>query len=154
MNSINKIGVMALTKIFKTKPYDSKGTTYVSEVIFSKQEINFDTLLMNNSKFYKIWSIELGVIYVDHKPNQSSVYCAILKTLKKLQKNGVPSHIIISEMVREDKKITNTYRIHRLTEDQELTMYYQDLMPSINKRDEGLRAKAEKEYKEYLAFFN
>ncbi len=145
---------MALTKIFKTKPYDSKGTTYVSEVIFSKQEINFDTLLMNNSKFYKIWSIELGVIYVDHKPNQSSVYCAILKTLKKLQKNGVPSHIIISEMVREDKKITNTYRIHRLTEDQELTMYYQDLMPSINKRDEGLRAKAEKEYKEYLAFFN
>ncbi len=114
---------MALTKIFKTKPYDSKGTTYVSEVIFSKQEINFDTLLMNNSKFYKIWSIELGVIYVDHKPNQSSVYCAILKTLKKLQKNGVPSHIIISEMVREDKKITNTYRIHRLTEDQELTIY-------------------------------
>jgi hypothetical protein len=154
MNSINKIGVMALTKIFKTKPYDSNGTTYISEVIFSKQEINFDTLLMNDSKLYKIWSIELGVIYVDHKANQSSVYCAILKTLKKLQKNNVPSHIIISEMVREDKKITNTYRIHRLTEDQELTMYYQDLMPSINKRDEGLRAKAEREYKEYLAFFN
>lgn len=145
---------MALTKIFKTKPYDSKGTTYVSEVIFSKQEINFDTLLMSNSKFYKIWSIELGVIDVALKANQSSVYCAILKTLKKLQKNGVPSHIIISEMVKEDKKINHTYTIHRLTEDQELTMYYQDLMPSINKRDEGLRVKAEKEYKEYLAFFN
>lgn len=152
MNSINKIGVMALTRIFAKKPLVSKEKTYVSEVIFSKQEINSTVLFREDcDKSYKIWSIELGIIDVPLKANQS-VYNAALRTLKKLQKDTVPSHLIISKTVKENNQVITTYTIYRLTEEQELTMYFQDLMPSIDKREKGLQTKAEKEHEQYLTW--
>jgi len=152
MNSINKIGVMALTKIFAKKPFFSKDKTYFSEVIFSKQEINSSVLSREDcDKSYQIWSIELGIIDVPLKANQS-VYNAVLRTLKKLQKDTVPSHLIISKTVKESNQVITTHTIYRLNEHQELTMYFQDLMPSIDKRAKGLRMKAEKEHEQYLSW--
>ena len=154
MNSINKIGVMALTKIFNKKPFVSQEKTYISKVIFSKQEINSEVLSRKDwNKSYKIWSIELGIIHVPIKGDQS-VYHAALRILKKLQKESVPSHLIISKTVTVDNEITTTYTIYRLTEEQELTMYFEGLMPSIDKRDKALQMKAEKERAEYVAWCN
>lgn len=152
MNTINKIGVMALTKIFTKKPYVSNEKTYVSEIIFSKQEINSAVLSREDcNKSYKIWSVELGIIDIPLKANES-VYNATLRTLKKLQKDTVPSHLIISKTVRGSNQVITTYTIYRLTEKQELTMYFQDLMPSIDKREKGLQMKAEKEHQQYLTW--
>ncbi|MEI6528923.1 MAG: hypothetical protein WCN88_00770 [Candidatus Falkowbacteria bacterium] len=143
---------MALTKIFAKKPYVSNEKTYVSEIIFSKQEINSTVLSREDcNKSYKIWSVELGIIDIPLKANQG-VYNATLKILKKLQKDTVPSHLIISKTVKESDQVVTTYTIYRLTEEQELTMYFQDLMPSIDKREKGLQMKAEKEREQYLAY--
>jgi hypothetical protein len=152
MNSINKIGVMALTRIFAKKPFISLEKTFISRVIFSKQEINEQVLSRSDwGKSYKIWSIELGIIDVPMKGHQS-VYRAALRVLKKLQKESVPSHLIISKVVTVDDKITTTYTIYRLTEEQERIMYFEGLAPSIEKRDRGLQVKAEKEYADYLVW--
>ena len=152
MNSINKIGVMALTKIFAKKPFVSNEKTYVSELIFCKQEITSDILNQEDcDKSYKIWSIELGIIDVPRKANQN-IYQATLRVLKKLQKDTVPSHLIIIRRVELDNRIIKIHTIYRLTEEQELTMYFQDLMPSIDKREKGLRIKAEKEREQYVAW--
>ena len=152
MNSINKIGVMALTKIFAKKPFVSNEKTYVSELIFCKQEITSDILNQEDcNKSYKIWSIELGIIDVPRKANQN-IYQATLRVLKKLQKDTVPSHLIIIRRVELDNRIIKIHTIYRLTEEQELTMYYEDLMPSIDKRDKALKLKAETEHEQYLAW--
>jgi len=143
---------MALAKIFVKKPFVSNEKTYVSEVIFSKQEINSDVLSRKDrDKYYKIWSIELGVIDVPLKTNQS-VYHATLRILKKLQKESVPSHLIISKTITKNNQVITTHTIYRLTEEQENTMYFQDLIPSIDKRQKGLQVRAEKEHTEYLAW--
>ncbi len=151
MNTINKIGVMALTKIFGKKPFVSNEKNYISELIFSKQEISPASFSKDYDKSYMIWSIELGIINVPLKINQN-VYRAVIKVLKKLQKDSVPSHLIVSEIKLESIKVTTTYTIYRFTEEQELTMYFQDLMPSINKREKELQVKAKKDQEQYLAW--
>ena len=128
---------MALTRIFERKPFVSNDQTYVSEVIFSEQEINFAVFSREDyNKSYKIWSIELGIIDVPLKANQS-VYHAVLKTLKKLQKNDVPSHLIVNKSVKESNQVITTYTIYRLTEEQELAMYLKILCPQSIKERKG-----------------
>jgi len=152
MNSINKIGVMALTKVFSKKPLVSNERTFVSEVIFSKQEINPKLISREDGrKSYKIWSIELGIIDLPFKANWN-LYESIIRTLEKQQREDVPSHLIVSERVEDDDTETTTHTIYRFTEEQELTMYFEDLMPSIEKRWKALQIKAEKDRDEYLAW--
>ena len=154
MNSINKIGVMALTKIFSKKTFGNQKNTYITKVVFSKQDIDSNVLSREDrNQSYKIWSIELGVIQLHPKADQS-IYKAALRILKKLQKESVPSHLIISKTVRHENGIViETHTIYRLTEEQENTMYFQDLMPSIDKRHKGWELAAEKEHSEYLIWF-
>lgn len=153
MNSVTKIGAMALTKIFVKKPFTSNGKTYISKITFSKEEIDFTLLNQEDDvTSYKIWSIELGIIDIRPRSKQN-LYQVIVKTLKKLQKEDVPSHLIIGQTAKKDDEITTTYTIFRLTEEQELTMYYQDLLPSINKRWEKLETLSEKQHEEYLAWY-
>lgn len=152
MNSINKIGVMALTKVFFKKTFVSNERTFSSEVIFSKQEIDPKIMFREDGhKSYKIWSIELGIIELFPKANQN-LYAAIIRTLEKQQREDVPSHLIISEVIGNDNSETTTHTIYRFTEEQELTMYFQDLMPSIDKRWKAIQTKTEKYHAEYLAW--
>ena len=143
---------MALTKVFSKKPVVSDEKTFVSEVIFSKQEINPKLIFREDGrKSYKIWSIELGIIDLLLKANQN-LYDAIIRILQKQQREDAPSHLIVIERVEHANMETTTYTIYRFTEEQELTMYFQDLMPSIEKRRESVQIKAEKDHAEYLAW--
>ncbi len=151
---------MALERILSHKPIACNERTLITKVYFSKNSINLSILRSHNllSPFidyrsYKIWSIELGMIEFVLKKNQT-LYHGIVRRLKKLQKENVPSHLIVSKDVAEGKTITTVHTIYRLTEEQEMEIYYEGLTPSINKRDSAFQERAVKEHEAYLAYIN
>lgn len=152
MNSITKIGRMALEKYFSHKPIICNEDTLISKVGISKKIINLLIIKDNDPhKVYRVWSIELGILEVNLKDEQT-LSSGILRKLKKLQKEDIPSHVIISRMVSEGKMRITTHTIYRLTDYQEAEMYHVGLFPSVKKRDEAIQRKAIKEHEEYLLY--
>lgn len=157
MNSVTKIGQVALKKHFAKKPFTSGGKTYASEVIFSSEIIELS--LFKDSDInginkkgrwtFRIWSIEIGLLTLDLKKGQT-LYQGIVRKLKKQQKEDVPSHIIITTAkLSDDKKtVTKTHIIYRLTEEQESEMLINHILPATDKRMDGKQQKLEKELAE------
>ncbi|MCR4280550.1 MAG: hypothetical protein NUV82_03950 [Candidatus Komeilibacteria bacterium] len=155
MKTITKIGKDALTKYFSKKPAFMKELRekWFTEVIFSKKPIDlstsldtdFEQKLPTNYSFYKMWSIEIGMLSLELKKDQTLLK-GISKKLNKLQKEDGPSHIIAGERITRNctiPEVTTTYTIYRLTEDQELEIYFDYLLPSITKRNKKLRENLE-----------
>lgn len=145
MNSITKIGKDALEKYFSKKPIFVKelNQKWFTRVVFSKKPIelsitrNSDFTEANrmNYRFYKIWSIEIGMLSLELKEEQTLLK-GIVRKLNKLQKQDAPSHIIVCESNTKDgttPEVTTTYTIYRLTDDQELLIFNDYLSPCIDK---------------------
>jgi hypothetical protein len=151
---------MALERILSQKPTTCNEITLITKVDFSENSIDLSILRNHNllSPFsgyrsYRMWSIELGMIDFVLKENQT-LYYGIVRRLKKLQKEDVPSHLIVSKYKVEGKVRTTTHTIYRLTEEQETEMYFEGLTPSINKRANALHERAVKEHEAYLTYIN
>lgn len=160
MNSVTKIGRMALERILSHKQATCNEKTLITKVDFSKDSINLYILRnhnllspSNDYRSYRMWSIELGIIDFVLKEKQT-LYHGIVRKLKKLQKDNVPSHLIVSKDVVEGKIIITIHTVYRLTERQEMEMYHEGLAPSINKRDNALYDRAVKEHEAYLTYIN
>lgn len=159
MDNINKIGKMALMKYFSNKTSVFGGITYISKVVFSKEPISLEiirdydnTEKSGNFRMYEVWSIELGIISLNFKDNQT-LYHGIVRRLKKLQKEDAPSHLIVTEHINGDKTVTMVHTIYRFTHEQELTIFHEGLLTSIEKRCEKCEGKVLKEQKEFKIYY-
>jgi hypothetical protein len=128
MNTINKIGIAALTRLFSSQKF-GKGSVWVSEdeIDLSKghsdQSVNshHGNIQTCGGVNYAVWSIELGFHWLDMKEGLS-VGQALTQLLLKLEKNDVyPSHIIMKSWWSGDmiEGVENTYTIYRVTQEQQ-----------------------------------
>ena len=170
MNSRTKIGRVALEKYFYRKPTFIKelNQKWITKVIFPKEPIdlllcddsNFTEVLSNKHYFYRIWSIEIGLLPLKLKEGQTLLN-GIVKKLNKLQKEDSPSHIIIGESITKDgviPEVTTTYTIYRLTLEQETLIFNDYLYPAMEMRDrkfENSLKKQEEQFEEdYEKYIN
>ncbi|HTH93483.1 MAG TPA: hypothetical protein VL576_03335 [Candidatus Paceibacterota bacterium] len=145
MNSITKIGKIALLKIYEKKPWSSGGKKYTTTVIFSTKPIDLTTKEDEYREpnvigfiHCEAWSIALGQISVGCRDNQTLLR-GMVKKLLSLKKPSAPSHYIIRKTIEISKTEYNfVVTIFRLTREQEDEIYYDYLTPAAQKKEKAL----------------
>ena len=113
---------------------------WFTKVLFPEKEIDLALSLdQRQHRSYVVWSIELGLVWLDLKANQTLLN-GIVKKLNKLQREDSPSHLIVREETAKENgdviEKTTTWTVYRLTDEQEAVIFNDYLLPSMNKRDD------------------
>lgn len=132
MNTINQIGIAALTRLFSSKRFGA------GRIEISKEEIDlclereqqstnvhYGNIQTSGGVRFGIWSIELGLHWLVMDEECPSLGVAIIQLLLRddlVHRSTCPTHIIINTWWSGDMVDgrDETYKIHRLSQQQEL----------------------------------
>jgi hypothetical protein len=129
MNSVTKIGRLALTRLFTSKPFWKSGDNTITKVEFSKEILilqrrsaDIEYVHDHDAQYYaggsyKVWGIELGLHTLDVQPHQNPLDA--LTTLLTKVRAPLPSHVVVHTWSNSDHHSETAYKIYRLSQPQE-----------------------------------